>query len=82
VRVAREAEVTALYPECEPGAVPPFGGRLEHRVFVDRSLVGETEMVINAGTHTDAIRMHFSDFAVLARPVVGAFGRPLARGGA
>jgi hypothetical protein len=49
---------------------------------VDRSLVGETEMVINAGTHTDAIRMHFSDFAVLARPVVGAFGRPLARGGA
>jgi Ala-tRNA(Pro) deacylase len=44
------------------------------RVFVDQCLVGEAEMVFNAGTHTDAIRMHYWDFAELAHPVVGVFG--------
>ena len=56
--------------------MPPFGTLYLQRVFVDQSLVGETEMVFNAGTHTDAIRMHYEDFAVVANPVVGAFGRP------
>ena len=79
-RLAREQEFSGLYPECEPGAMAPFGNRFGQRVFVDRSLVGETEMVFNAGTHTDAIRMHYGDFAVLARPIVGAFAHPAARG--
>jgi hypothetical protein len=37
--------------------------------------VGEPEMVFNAGTHTEAICMHYGDFAELAKPIVGAFGR-------
>ena len=80
MRLAREHEFAGLDPECEPGAIPPFGTRCSLRVFVDRSLVGEMEMVINAGTHTDAIRMHYGDFAVLTRPIVGTFGHPV-RGG-
>jgi Ala-tRNA(Pro) deacylase len=76
LRLAREPEFTALYPECEPGAIPPFGNPVTRRVFVDRSLVGETEMVLSAGTHTDAIRMHYADFALLAQPTVGSFGHP------
>ena len=48
-------------------------------MFVDRCLVGEPEMVFNAGTHTEAICMHYGDFAELAKPVVGAFGRPPGR---
>ena len=54
--------------------MPPFGAVFGHRVFVDRCLVGEPEMVFNAGTHTEAICMHYGDFAELAKPVVGAFG--------
>jgi Ala-tRNA(Pro) deacylase len=76
VRLAREQEFACLYRDCEPGAMPPFGNLYLQRVFVDRSLVGEVEMVFNAGTHTDAIKMHYGDFAELSRPVVGAFGRP------
>jgi hypothetical protein len=34
-------------------------------------------MVFNAGTHTDAIRMHYGDFVDLSHPVVGVFARPL-----
>lgn len=73
VRLAREGEFRDLYPDCEPGAMPPFGSLYHQRVFVDRSLVGEAEMVFNAGSFTDAIRMHYADFAEIARPIVGAF---------
>jgi Ala-tRNA(Pro) deacylase len=73
LRLAREEEVARLYPDLEVGAMPPFGAVYGHRVFVESCLVGEPEMVFNAGTHTDAIRMHYADFAVLAKPVVGNF---------
>lgn len=75
VRLAREEEIAALYPDYEVGAMPPFGALHGHRVFVDRCFVGEPEMVFNAGTHTDAICMHFGDFCELAKPVVGVFGQ-------
>jgi Ala-tRNA(Pro) deacylase len=74
LRLADEREFCELYPsDCEAGAMPPFafvGPSL--RVFVDGSLVGEPEMVFNAGTHTDAIRMHYRDFADLVHPLVGS----------
>ena len=72
-RLAREEELAILYPQYEVGAMPPFGAVFGHRVFVERCLVGEPEMVFNAGTHTDAIRMHYGDFAELAKPTVGQF---------
>jgi Ala-tRNA(Pro) deacylase len=75
VRLAVEQELAELYPLCELGAVSPFTSPDAWAVFVDQSLVGEPEMVFNAGTHTDAIRMHYGDFAELTRPVVGSIGR-------
>ena len=75
LRLAKEEELAVLYPEYEVGAMPPFGAVFGHRVFVERCLVGEPEMVFNAGTHTDAIRMHYGDFAELAKPTVGEFCR-------
>jgi Ala-tRNA(Pro) deacylase len=85
LRLAREDELARLYPDLEVGAMPPFGAVYGHRVFVESCLVGEPEMVFNAGTHTDAIRMHYGDFAVLAKPTVGNFcscpkGRPATMG--
>lgn len=76
LRLADEHELRTLYPDCEVGAMPPFGfvDRFPRRVFVDDRLVGEPEMVFNAGTHTDAIRMHYRDFADLVHPFVGAIG--------
>jgi Ala-tRNA(Pro) deacylase len=75
LRLATEEELARLYPDLEVGAMPPFGAVYGHRVFVERCLVGEPEMVFNAGTHTDAIRMHYWDVAELAKPVVGNFCR-------
>ena len=76
VRLAQVREITALYPDCEEGAMPPFGALYLQRVFVEQSFVGDPEMVFNAGTHTDCIRMHYGDFADVAKPVVGSFSRP------
>jgi Ala-tRNA(Pro) deacylase len=73
IRLAQEPELERLYPDCELGAMPPFGTLYLQRVFVDQALIGESEMVFNAGTHTDAIRMHYLDFADVAHPIVGAF---------
>ena len=72
VRLATEAEIATLFPECEPGAMPPFGTLFGLRTFVDIALALEPELVFNAGTYTDAIRMDYQAFADLERPVVGA----------
>lgn len=76
LRLADEREFRGLHPDCEVGAMPPFGfgDRFPRRVFVDGRLVDEPELVFNAGTHTDAIRMHYRDFADLVHPLVGAIG--------
>lgn len=74
LRLASEAEIAALYPDFEVGAVPPFGTLYGHRVFVEQCFVGEPEMVFNAGTHTESLCMHYADLAELVKPTVGAFG--------
>jgi Ala-tRNA(Pro) deacylase len=77
VRLGTEDEITALYPECERGAMPPFGPLYGQRVYVDALLAGEPEIVFNAGTHADAISMDYRDFAEIIKPVVGTLARPL-----
>lgn len=75
LRLAREAEISNLYPECETGAMPPLGPLYGERVFVDESLTRASELVFNAGTHADAVRMSYADFESVASPTVGCIGR-------
>lgn len=75
IRLAREDELTWLFPDCERGAMPPLGPLYHQRVFVDESLARDGEIVFNAGTHQDAVMMRFDDFASVAKPVFGRFAR-------
>ena len=78
IRVAYETELDWLYPDCEHGAMPPFGPLYKQRVFVDESLSEEVNIVFNGGTHADAIVMRFEDFVLLADPIIGTFAeRPV-----
>jgi Ala-tRNA(Pro) deacylase len=77
IRVAREHERRHLFPECEQGAMPPFGSLNGHPMFVDVALAAEPEIVFDAGTHTEAIYMRWADFAATVRPIVGKFAEPL-----
>lgn len=72
-RLATEQEFGALFPDCELGAMPPFGELYGLPIYVDESLAADEEIVFNAGTHHDAIRLRYEDFARLAKPVVCAF---------
>jgi len=74
LRLAAESEFSGLYPNCEPGAMPPFGNLYGQRLYVDERLTEDETIVFNAGNHTEAIRMRYVDFARLAKPVVGSFG--------
>jgi Ala-tRNA(Pro) deacylase len=75
LRLASEHELEWLYPDCERGAMPPFGPLYKQRVFVDSALAEEEQIVFNAGTHGDAVCMRYDDFAMLTKPVVGQFAR-------
>ena len=73
IRLATKDELAALYPDCEPGAVPPLGPLYHQPVFVDVALAREPQVVFNGGTFGDAVCMRYDDFAALAHPVVGSF---------
>ena len=75
IRLADEDELRWLYPDCERGAMPPFGPLYRQMVYTDEALVDDDEIVFNAGTHGDAIRMRYEDFAAIAHPIVGRFAK-------
>ncbi len=75
LRFAAENELVPLYPDCEAGAMPPLGTLYGQEVFVDRGLAEDEEVVFNAGSHTDAIKVKYDDLDRLVHPKIGAFAR-------
>jgi len=73
IRIATEEELGQLFPQCEIGAMPPFGPLYGQTVYVDATMALEPEIVFNAGTHRDAIAMHWTDFVKMVNPIVGRF---------
>ncbi|MBP1654762.1 MAG: YbaK/prolyl-tRNA synthetase associated region [Bacteroidetes bacterium] len=72
--LATEAEFKGLFPECEVGAMPPFGNLFDMPVLVDRTLLEDEEIAFNAGTHKELVRLSYADFARLVQPTVMSFG--------
>ena len=72
-RLATEDEFEELFPDCEVGAMPPFGSLYDTRVFVDEMVTEVDDLCFNAGSHEQILRMDCRDYLNLERPVVGAF---------
>ena len=70
VELATESEFAELFPDSELGAMAPFGNLYGLPVYVDRSLAEDAEIVFNAGTHVDTIRIKYADFSRLVKPVI------------
>ncbi|MBN2477403.1 MAG: YbaK/EbsC family protein [Pirellulales bacterium] len=70
VELAGEQEFRDQFPECEPGAMPPFGNLYGMDVFVSESLAEDEEIAFNAGNHTELIRLAYHDFERLVEPTV------------
>ncbi len=69
VDLASEAEFSDLFPDCELGAMPPFGNLYGMDVFMATRLAEDKYIAFNAGTHTELIRMAFRDYERLVRPI-------------
>ena len=73
VSLAEEKDFQNLFPDCEIGAMPPFGNLYDMDVYVSESLTLDDEIAFNAGSHTELIRLAYSDFASLVEPKVISF---------
>lgn len=70
VELATEREFAGAFPECEIGAMPPFGNLYGMDVYVADALAEDEDIVFNAGTHTELIKMAYKNFERLVHPKV------------
>jgi Ala-tRNA(Pro) deacylase len=77
--LATEREFKDMFPDCDVGAMPPFGNLYGLRVFVDQSLAEDEHIAFNAGTHDELIQIDYRDFERLVEPTVAslAYERPV-----
>lgn len=68
--LASEDEFEALFPDCEAGAMPPFGNLWDMDVYVDEALREDEEIAFEAGSHTELVRLAYDDFEGLVQPSV------------
>ncbi len=70
VELAREMDFISAFPDCEVGAMPPFGNLYGLEEIISRDLAKDEDIVFNAGTHTELIKMKYNDFEKLVSPRV------------
>jgi Ala-tRNA(Pro) deacylase len=71
--LAEEGEFAGLFPDCAPGAMPPFGNLYDIPVYVDQALSAKENIIFRIGTHRHTMKVAYADFARLAQPTVGEF---------
>ena len=71
--LATEKEFKDLFPDCDIGAMPPFGNLYGMEVFVSRVLAEDKEIAFNAGSHYELIRVAYKDFERLVNPKIADF---------
>ncbi len=72
VELATETELENLFPDCERGAMPPFGNLYDMDVYVAEQLTEDEEIAFSAGSHTELVRMSYKDFESLVMPKITA----------
>ena len=73
VKFVPEDEFKKQFPDCETGAMPPFGNLYGMEVYAAASLADNEQIAFNAGSHTEVIKLAYKDFERLVRPKVVSF---------
>jgi Ala-tRNA(Pro) deacylase len=76
IRLANEREFNDLFPECEHGAMPPFGNLYAIPVYADETLRKDEEIAFNAGSHSELVKMSYRDWEKAVNPTSGSFSQP------
>ncbi|OGO51342.1 MAG: hypothetical protein A2148_10585 [Chloroflexi bacterium RBG_16_68_14] len=75
VRLAEEGEFASTFPDCDVGAMSPFGNLYDLPVYADKALAEDETIYFQAGTHTDTMSLKYADFVKLVKPTVAEFSR-------
>ena len=70
VEIASEKEFCNIFPDCEVGAMPPFGNLYNMDVYVADRLTQDEEITFNAGSHRELIKMAYKDYEKLVKPTI------------
>jgi Ala-tRNA(Pro) deacylase len=70
VQLATEDDFVARFPDCEIGAMPPFGNLFGMPVYVDPALEKDEYIYFNAGNHVQTVRLRYEDYERLVHPRV------------
>lgn len=73
VELAGEKEFRDMFPDCDPGAMPPFGNLYDMPVYAADTLTKDEEIAFNAGSHTELIKLRYEDFERLVKPKIVRF---------
>ncbi len=73
-RLADEPEMAKIFTDTEVGAEPPFGNIYHLPTVADNHLAEYEEIIFQAGSHRQAIRMRFEDYKNLAKPEMADLG--------
>ncbi|MDO8141220.1 MAG: YbaK/EbsC family protein [Candidatus Brocadiales bacterium] len=73
IEIANEKEFKDLFPDCEIGAMPPFGNLYGMEVFVAKTLTEDREIAFNAGSHRELVKLAYKNFEQLVKPKVITF---------
>ena len=73
IRLAGEQEFNELFPDCQNGAMPPFGNLYGMKVYVAKKLAEDHQIAFNAGTHTQLVQLAYKDFERLVKPQILEF---------
>jgi Ala-tRNA(Pro) deacylase len=65
LELATEYELGALFEDCEPGAVPPFGNVYQLETIVDETLAEQSDIYFEAGDHEQLVHVSAETFAAL-----------------
>ncbi len=76
VRLADEIELGVAFPDCDVGAMPPFGNLYQLPVYVDKRLAEDDTITFPVGTHTETMSLKYADFARLVTPILAEFSQP------
>ncbi len=68
VELANESEFKGKFPDCEVGAMPPFGNLYGMDTFISRALAEDDEIAFNAGSHTELFKLNYQDYKRLSNP--------------
>lgn len=77
VRLATETELGRMFDDCELGALPALPHKRGVKVLLDEALAGPGDILFQAGTHEDAIKLKFEDWLKVVKPRIDSFSEPL-----